>query len=103
MPDDVLAEGDIFNRAPRTRPVLIPHCQLDSPAVLGREPIVLKDIALYQQSTRVLELKIVFDRSPHPLQLVGLKKWLFRISMSEGTKLLMEGFPPPNIMFSPVT
>ena len=74
MPDDVLAEGDIFNRAPRTRPVLIPHCQLDSPAVLGREPIVLKDIALYQQSTRVLEFKIVFDRSPHPPPACRLKE-----------------------------
>ena len=58
---DVQAKGDILNRRPRRRPVLVADGKQDTEPALCFPPAVLEDVPLDQDPPGVLELEEVLD------------------------------------------
>ena len=66
VPDDVVAEVDVPNRAPRTAAARVAHGQHDRPAGLRLHPVVLEDVLLDDHVARVLQLEQILDGPPGP-------------------------------------
>src|SRR5207245_9959998 len=66
VPEDVLPERHVLDRAPRCSTVLVPAAEEDGEPILVVLPVVLEEIALREYPPGVLQLEDVLDRPRRP-------------------------------------
>ena len=90
----LFCERDVLDRRPRRAAVLVAHGEEDGEAVLRVRPVALEEVALDEHAPRVLQLEEVLHRprlalvarARRPSTRAAWRRWLPRISMSDGTR-----------------